>query len=608
MESIHSNKTTNIIAAILLAIMLITAFFSMKNDSTTMDELAHIPAGYSYLTQKDFRLNPEHPPLVKDLAALPLLGLNLNFPENHPSWQNEINGQWWFGSQFLNHSGNNADQITFLARLPMLLLLIFLGWFLFFWTKQLAGNKTALFVLSLFSFSPTFLAHGRLVTTDVAAALGLLLATFFWLKFLKEPNKKNIFIAGIIFGVAMLLKYSLILLIPFFGVITIIYAALKTGSLKQIVKYAGMAILIAIIGVVFVIWPVYQLHTLNYPPERQLSDTKSILESNNFPVLKDFCVWAADKSGFRSLGHYFLGLLMATQRTVGGNTVYFMGIISAAGWWYYFPVVYVLKIPLAFHILTFIALFGIIYNLRRPVLPKIRGERVSSNFTQRFKYWISVHFTEFSMFIFLLIYWFTSISGNLNIGVRHILPTFPFIYILVAMGIKNSLEKLKQKQSDGTVYRIAIIGIILLLAWYAGSSLMTYPYYLSYFNELAGGTQNGYKYVVDSNYDWGQDLKRLKKWTDENNINKIYIEYFGGSDTEYYLKEKFRPWQGTKPASEFPKGNYLAVSATLLQGGRGNPAPGFDQSTNHYQWLNDYEPATRIGASIFVYYIDPVRE
>ena len=212
------------------------------------------------------------------------------------------------------------------------------------------------------------------------------------------------------------------------------------------------------------------------------------------------------------------------------------------------------------------------------------------------------------MLVFLVIYWITSMSGNLNIGVRHILPTFPFIYILVAIGIKNFLEKLKQKQSDGTVYRIAIIGIILLLVWYAGSSLITYPYYLSYFNEIAGGTKNGYKYVVDSNYDWGQDLKRLKKWCEKNNIEKIYVDYFGGGDVGYYLKEKFVPWQGIKSAAEFPKGNYLAVSATFLQGGRGKPVHGFDRPTDYYRWLDNYKPIARIGTSIFVYYIDTVRE
>lgn len=586
-----SNKSTNIIAVVLLAVMLVTAFFSMKDDSATMDELAHIPAGYSYLSQKDFRLNPEHPPLVKDLAALPLLFLNLNFPEDHPSWQKEINSQWWFGNEFLFHSGNDADKIIFLARLPMILLLIFLGWFLFFWTKQLAGNKIALMVLTLFSFSPAFLAHGRLVTTDVAATLGLVLATYFWLKFLKEPSKKNIFLTGIVLGVALLLKFSLILLVPFFGIITIIYAWLKTDhnhrARNYILKYIGLSLLVGIIAIIFIIWPVYQFHTLNYPSDKQLSDTKFILESNGFPVLKNLCVWAADKPIVHSLTHYILGLLMATQRTVGGNTVYFMGMVSATGWWYYFPVVYFLKVPLAFHILALIALFSLAWFIKKPLWIGTK---------QRIKQWIVSHFTEFSMLVFLAIYWITSMTGNLNIGIRHILPTFPFMYILVSLGIKNWIGSIKKLP----LRKMAISFISILLGFYILSSIATYPYYLSYFNEIAGGTKDGYKYVTDSNYDWGQDLKRLKKWTDENNIEKIKTDYFGGGDTIYYLGDK---WENLDPLLGPQKG-WLAISATFLQGGKGNPTPGFDQSFGYYRWLDDYEPVTRIGTSIFVYYIE----
>ncbi|PWH09900.1 hypothetical protein DEJ39_09090, partial [Bacteroidetes bacterium SCGC AAA795-G10] len=83
----------------------------MRGISATMDEQAHIPAGYSYLSQRDFRINPEHPPLIKSLSAIPLLFLNLNFPKEHPSWTSQVNGQWWFGSQFLYHSNNNPDQV-----------------------------------------------------------------------------------------------------------------------------------------------------------------------------------------------------------------------------------------------------------------------------------------------------------------------------------------------------------------------------------------------------------------------------------------------------------------------------------------------------------------
>ncbi len=584
-----SNRLTNLIAGLLLIMVFLVCFFGMKNDSTTMDEMSHIPAGYSYLTQKDFRINPEHPPLIKDLAAIPLLFLDLNFPEDHTSWTQGINEQWNFGSQFLYGSGNNPDQILFWARIPMILLLIFLGWFIFRWAKELAGNKVALFVLTLFSFSPTFLAHGRLVTTDVAAALGVVMASYFWIKFLKEPIKKNIILAGLIFGLSMLLKFSLVLVIPLFGIITIVYALLWK---KPLLKYIGMAVIAGIIGMIL-IWPVYQFHLLNYPAERQLQDSEIILSSGGINTIEGICIWMADKPGLRPYAHYFLGLLMASQRVSGGNTVYFLNEISNRGWWYYFPVVYLLKVPLAFHILTLIALLYLFWLIiiKRPFW---------QNVFHRIKEWIKNHFTEFSMIIFLAIYWFTSITGALNIGIRHILPVFPFTYILVGLGIEKWIKRI----SSTSWKKMGISLVSALLGFYIISSLLVWPHYLTYFNEIAKGPKNGYKYVVDSNYDWGQDLKRLKKWVDENEIQKIYLNYFGGGNPEYYLKEKYASWWGDRNKKDLPEGSYLAVSLTLLQGGKGNPAPGFDQLTGYYRWLDDYEPIARVGNSIFIYYID----
>ena len=278
---------------------------------------------------------------------------------------------------------------------------------------------------------------------------------------------------------------------------------------------------------------------------------------------------------------------MATQRTAFGNTVYFMGMISAAGWWFYFPVVYVLKIPLAFHILTLIALLWAACVIKAPFWVKP---------ISRSKGWILEHFPEFSMMVFLGIYWLTSISGNLNIGVRHILPTLPFTYILVSLGVVKMMESIKKLP----LKKMAISFISVLLGWYIISSLSCFPYYLSYFNEIGGGRNQGYKYVVDSNYDWGQDLKRLEKWVEENDIKKIKVDYFGGGDPEYYLKEKYEkldPKEGSVPG-------WLAISANQLQRGVGNPAPGFDEAAGYYKWLNQYKPIVRAGTSIFIYHID----
>jgi len=579
-----SEKTTNIIASILLLIMFASAFSSYWEDSATMDELSHVPAGFSYLSQKDYRINPEHPPLIKDVAAAPLLFLNLNFPSDSTSWKEGVNAQWRYGWELLYNTQNDPDKIMFFARLPMVFILLFLGWFLFWWTKKEFGAKIALLTLTLFTFSPNFLAHGRLVTTDVGATLGFLLGLYFWLKFLKNPSKKNVILAGVIFGISMLLKFSLILLIPLFIIITLTYVFLNK---KNLLKYIALSLLVGIIGTVLVIFPVYQFHILNYPVEKQLSDTKSLLESSPMNVLKNLNIWMADKPILRTLSHYLLGLLMATQRTVSGNTVYFMGMISAAGWWYYFPVVYFLKIPLAFHILTLMALLLTFFVIKKPFWVKI---------FKRTKVWILNHFTEFSMLVFLLIYWGTSISGNLNIGVRHILPVFPFTYILVSLGLSYGIDKIRSSK----LKKLLISATTVFFLWYISSSLSTYPYYLSYFNEIAEKTEGGYKYVVDSNYDWGQDLKRLSEWVEENNIEKIKVDYFGGGDVPYYLNNK---WERFDPLSGPQKG-WIAISATLLQGGRGDPVPGFDQAAGYYKWLNEYQPVGRAGKSIFIYYIE----
>ncbi|MBC7074413.1 glycosyltransferase family 39 protein, partial [Candidatus Parcubacteria bacterium] len=180
--SFLSKNKIKVLVFILLSLVFCLAILSSIKDSATSDENPHIVAGYSYLKLKDMRLNPEHPPLLKDLAAFPLLFLKLNFPKDSPAWQQVDGPYWWhqfnLGGEFLYHSGNDPDKILFFARLSMILLLIFCGYFIFKFAKDFFGEKVAILSLFFFSFSPTFLAHGRLVTTDVGAGFGVVLATF----------------------------------------------------------------------------------------------------------------------------------------------------------------------------------------------------------------------------------------------------------------------------------------------------------------------------------------------------------------------------------------------------------------------------------------------
>lgn len=593
-----SDKNTNILVILLLALMFFLAVFSVKDDTVTTDEMLRIVSGYTYLTYKDFRLHFEDPPLATDLMAFPLLFLNLNFPEEHTSWTEAVNGQGSLGPAFFNESGNDPEKFLFWARLPMIFVLIFLGWFLFYWARELRGNEVGLLVLILFSFSPTFLAHGRLATNDVAAALAVVLATYFYLKFLKNPDKKNILFSGLSFGLALLIKFSMLLLIPFFGIITLIFWWSESYAKKRILKYFKFAVLIGLIAVLLV-WVFYQFHLLNYPPERQLRDTRASLVYEGIDSMEELCILMAEIPILRPLAHYLLGFLVTFEREffygheVPAGATYFLGMSSNQGFWYYFPIAYLIKVPLALHLLTLSAFLSAFYFL----------EETS------FRRWLKKHFVEFSMLIFILIYSLSAIRGRVNIGIRHILPIFPFTYILISAGINDWIKRIRTER----LKKVTITLVLLLLSWYGFSSLSVFPHYLCYFNELVGGSENGYEYLVDSNCDWGQDLKRLAQWVDLQGIEKIYLDYSGGANMKYYLGEKLIPWWGAcwwlqwnvhQDIQDFPKGNYLAVSATHLQGGRGKPKDGSNVYWGCFNWLNDYRPVAQIGNSILIYYID----
>jgi hypothetical protein len=564
--------------------MFLLAVSSMRGDSLTMDEKSHLPAGYSYLTRQDMRINPEHPPLVKDLAGFPLLFIpGINFPYDAKAWTQDVNGQWDFGWDLLFDSGNPADTMIFWGRISMVLLTLLAGFFVFKWSRELFGNGAAVLSVFLFAFSPTYLAHGRLVTTDVAASFGALIGIYYFVKALRRPTKKNIICSGIALGIAETLKFSMILLFPLFILLAGIWWIIKETDFKTAFRLLFSVFVICFL----VIGPIYLFHTWNYPPERQASDSAYILSSYGSRFLANTVVWAADKPVIRAYGQYFLGVLMVTQRVSGGNTTYFMGEVSATGWKTYFPTVYLIKETVAFHFFSLLAVFfGLWYVIFK--------NRIWKKTIVKSKGLIKNNLSVTAMILFVAVYWTSSLAGNLNIGVRHLLPVFPFAMILAGAGAAKFV--------NGSFARSAIIGLLCL--WQIASIAAVYPSFLAYFNELAGGPEKGYLYSVDSNLDWGQDLKRLEKWTEQNGIETIYVDYFGGADAKYYLKDKFRPWWGERNSSELPKGSYLAVSATMLQGGRGWVKPGSDLKYGYYSWLNRYEPIARIGYSIFVYRID----
>lgn len=641
-----SHKLSSSLRYIFLAIILIASFTLMLNsslkESAIMDELAHIPAGYGYDKYLDYRLNPEHPPLVKAIAALPLVFQHLNFPTNSKAWTTDINGQWESGDLFLYKSGNNADLIVNWARLGPMILTLILIFLVFIWSKELLGSWWAFLPTMLVAFSPSFLAHGHYVTTDVGATLGITLSLYYFVKFIQNQSRKNLILAGLAYGIAQLMKFSAVLLIPLLGFLIIVFAVYKSirdtsqSSLgkfvvfiKEFLRHLGYLIVIFIIGYLLV-YIVYLPVTQNYPMAKQHADTEATLTSfasgpdpsfnacklntqgaSRMRCLADLDIWATQHSITKPFAQYVLGVLMVIQRASGGNTGYFLGQVSAAGWWYYFPVVFILKEPIPSLILIalafFIGLSKFIKNIFKP----------NSKLKERFTNYISLNFSEFSMLSFIVLYWAYSIKSPLNIGIRHVLPTIPFMYIVSAQVLRNWTRHNVELASGffTNIFRmiytaiktsLKVTLIVVLVIWFLIESLVAYPYFISYFNEFAGGTMNGYKFVTDSNYDWGQDLKRLAEFTKEHNIDKIAVNYFGGGDIHYYMPTQAIDWQSSKGNPKYEGINWLAISINNLQGAIGKTAPGFVRNPeDEYSWLTQirdpYKPDYRVGTTIFIY-------
>ena len=591
-----SNKLVKTTAFIIIAIAVVLSIASSWNDSIIVDEVPHIGAGYSYLVKQDMRLNPEHPPLAKDLAAIPLLFLNLNQGAfNTAFWQTDVNGQWDFGRYLIFESGNNADLIKHLARLPMLLFFVLSAVLIFKWARRLYGNAGAFIALTLFSFSSTVIAHSRFVTTDMAALFGVLLATYYFVRYLKAPSGKRLFIAGLTFGIALLLKFSTFLLVPFFFVLAIIYGFVSNRQkILTAWRLTLGTVLIFLVGFMIIVWPVYYFHTYNYPPERQYRDTQQLLATYGNRNFAEPIIWASDKPVLRAAAQYGLGLLMVSQRSVGGNTTYFLGEVSRFGWHKYFPIVYFIKEPLAWWGLVLVSLLFLGWQTKKP----------SKEFFTHAGNFIKNHTDELVMLLWLLVYWGVSINSTLNIGVRHLLPTYPFAILLVSGQIAKMVQKAKENFNFKS--KALIFTVFFLLSWYVVENIKVYPLYLTYFNQAAGGPSGGYRYVTDSNLDWGQDLIRFSDWVKENNIPKIELDYFGWADQSYYLGSHFE-WlwrEKYSGAEDFKARNksdgWLAISITYLQETQG---PVERPQYPNYLWLKSYQPVTIIGHSIFVYRI-----
>jgi 4-amino-4-deoxy-L-arabinose transferase-like glycosyltransferase len=450
-----------IAAGLLLLAFLAQVLLASPANSAAFDEEYHFAAGYAYLRTGDPRLSTEHPPLVNVWNALPLLFLDPKLPLDHPTWQNATTDD--FGDTFLWQTNfDRAVPIVLLSRIPIAMLGLLLGAVVFRWASNLFGVKAGLLALTLFAFDPNLIAQSRLSTTDLGLALMMTLAMWRLWAWLRKPTWLNLILVGVVSGAAITTKFTGVMLAPLFLLAVLLYPAAQGQRYwKEILIRIGRLIVVGIIALLC-IWIVYGFE------------------------IKDGLPAAT----------YWHGLIKVFTEYSQGYPTFLFGQISRTGWWYYFPVTFVLKTSLP-TLIMFIIGFITIFTRR-----EARCSAAS---------WLSP----------LVLMGFALISP-LAIGYRHILPVLPFVLVV---GGAAAQVLLRSHQAQYRVMRVACG--ICLIAWLVLSTLAIYPHHLSYFNEIAGGPAQADRVLVDSNLDWGQDLPALKQMMLDRNLNCVNLSYFG---------------------------------------------------------------------------------
>lgn len=528
------------VVALLLALFAQLAL-SGPRLSITSDEPSHVIAGLTYLRTGDLWAQPlhGHPPLLNLLCAAPLL-LQPDLPDlvGFPGW----------GIDFLSYARavlprlGPIERLTFVTRLPVMLLTLLLAALVYRWAIELFGGWAGVLALALLVFDPNLLAHANLATTDLGVALcGLAALYAAWRAArapLAAPRWVWIGVAGLSLGLTLAGKGSGFLYIPAL-VAVLVWPHRRLAGLRRLLVEGAL-----LIGIAFVVlWAVYGFQIGALPGSNII-----------VPFPAHFGQWRI--------------LFQAVQRVA-----FLRGETRLGGWWWYFLYTTAVKTPLAF-----LAMGGwaIVLWLRR-------GPR----------HWMAVA----PLLIFPALYWLTAITSGMNIGHRHLLPTFPFAYIFVAQLATLRLPALPARR------RLARGALGALVALHAFSALSIFPFYLAYFNPLAGGPRQGYRHLVDSNVDWGQSFIALRDYMTTAHIPTLRLSYYTYADPAAYglAYDPLPPVPGI-PADALtpfaPQPAIYAISATPLQGVMVSPG-------DLYDWFRHRDPIAQPGYGLLVYTVQP---
>jgi hypothetical protein len=480
--------------ALLIVLTMVRVGSTWRVFSQTTDEPIHFLSGYEWLEEKKYTLVPDHPPLARVLAALPLWLAGARDGHEH-DFGERIN-------RMLMTGGRYEHNLT-LIRCGNLLFLLLAIVAVAAWAHRTLPPRLAFLATALFASLPPVLAHAGLATTDMAAGATFAVAIVALHRWLNLSSLANALLLGGAVGLGAVSKFSFL---PFFAVAGLAIVALDAFSASGRVRRIRPR--------------TFVIHALT-----------SAIVAGAIVLLM-----------YRGDWHTFVyGMRMVAAHAKEGHLAYLFGRKSQHGWWYYFPIALLFKTPLPF---LGLAALGV----GRRQLDAVAAAAVVMAIVM---------------------------STPINIGIRHLLPIYAPMAILAAAGAQRLWEGRQR------------VAVAVLCTWMFTGTLVSHPDYIPWFNELALG--HGERILSDSNFDWGQDVLRLRAICRERHIDSLAFEVFTGAPLdELGLPPRRRIW------TPMPTAGWHAISETVVTAAGGDAA---------YAYVTRHPLVCRAGKTIRLYYV-----
>ncbi len=627
-----------LLCAALIALFAAVAWYTASNESATPDEPVYVLGGWINRNSSDFRLNTEHPPLWKDYAAILNRTTELSLDTTSKSWT-EMNrfpeNEWDYALNTLFQTPNNpGGQMLMRSRAMMIPLGVLLALVICAWTWQLAGPSAAVLACALLCLDPNFIAHTPLVVNDVPMALIVCALAFALWNAGRELTWRIAIAIPLLAALGPNIKATGLLLGPVAAVVLFIRALApwpwrifgRPVSDRRIRTIWATTLCIAMVAATFLLtWAVYGFRFNPTPDPAIQMDAPRLLNIIREDELRSQHINPASMAAARSawtpglflrldlfaLDHrllpqaYLFGLLF-NYATTRGADAFLLNQYSPTGWWYYFPVAFLLKTPVTTLLIIAAAVgaagirfFTWLLRRRAAVAKNEPTQPIGSAQALPPSLWLSI-----SAGVPMIALALFAITSNLNIGIRHILPIISLIYVAVS----PFLSRLWTTNS-----RAIRTGLVILFLALGSEATIAYPYYISYFNVLAGGWRGGIDLLGDSNLDWGQDLLRLRRWQLAHQhdaatgagARPLYLAFaYPGSVDPHYCGLSFFPLlinSNTGPRLYLPRGSAdLGVSASLLQA---TDLQGSSAIAAFFTTLRQIPPDEIVGSTLYIYHV-----